>query len=269
MTHDDARVASPSAATGEAPDEESRGVGGEATTAGTQRLATGATSPPQPFGPGEASGGVPPPPTVPHRSAAHAGSARRDPLADHRLVPAPPEAINVDALKENFVKFLRREGLKNTPERHLVLEIVANMEQHFDVDQLCAALHDAHKRVSKATVYRTVELLVKGGFIKRVIYGERQARYEWNYQVKYHEHLICTNCQFIFEFYNPELERLKASIAERLGFRPRDSHVEIRGICRRLERDGHCRYYEMSQQDEALARGANRVIRLPDDVEIG
>lgn len=201
-------------------------------------------------------------------AAGGAGETDDESVLEFNAGPAG-EPINVEALKENFVKFLRREGLKNTPERHLVLEVVANMEQHFDVDHLCAALYEAGKRVSKATVYRTVELLVKGGFIKRVIYGERQARYEWNYQVKYHEHLICTTCHFIFEFYNPELERLKARIAERLGFRPRDSHVEIRGICRRYERDGACRYYDLSRADESIARGANRVIRLPEDVEIG
>jgi Fur family ferric uptake transcriptional regulator len=190
---------------------------------------------------------------------------------DSRAVPlvegGEADEINVELLKENFVKFLRREKLKNTPERHIVLEHAAQMRQHFDVDQLCASLYAADKRVSKATVYRTVELLVKGGFIKRVIYGERQARYEWNYQVKYHEHLICANCEFIFEFYNPELEILKARIADSLGFRPKDSHVEIKGICRRFERDGECRYYTLSRENKDLARRANRVIRLTNDVD--
>lgn len=148
--------------------------------------------------------------------------------------------MNAEILKENFIKFLKREGLKNTPERHVVLETISGLERHFDVDELCAQLFNEGKRVSKATVYRTIELLVKGGFIKRVIYGERQARYEWNYQVKYHEHLICVDCERIFEFYSPELERIKGTIFESLDFRPRDSHVELRGRCRTYERTGAC-----------------------------
>jgi len=204
--------------------------------------------------------------------------ARDDKLSAERADDAMPsnplegssreEGINVELLKENFAKFLKREGLKNTPERHIVLECIARMEEHFDVDRLCAQLYTENSRISKATVYRTVELLVKGGFIKRVIYGERQARYEWNYQVKYHEHLICVNCSFIFEFYNPELERMKGSIAEALGFRPKESLVEIRGICKRYERDGACEYHDLSQKRNELTRGTNRIVRLQGEVAL-
>jgi len=168
--------------------------------------------------------------------------------------------MNVELLKENFAKFLKREGLKNTPERYIVLETISQIEQHFDVDELCARLFNEGKRVSKATVYRTVELLVQGGFIKRVIYGERQARYEWNYQVKYHEHLICTQCERIVEFYSPELERLKGAIADALGFRTRDSHVELRGHCQRYEQTGSCPHYEEGQRDPGGA--SKRITRI-------
>jgi Fur family ferric uptake transcriptional regulator len=173
--------------------------------------------------------------------------------------------MNSDTLKENFIKFLKRQGLKNTPERLQVLEVISSLDHHFDIEELSLILERNKRRVSRATVYRTIELLVKGGFIKRVIYADRQARYEWNYQVKYHEHLICKQCGRILEFYSAEMEKLKGLISEKLGFRPIESHVEIHGNCREFERTGTCPHYEQAGSEPAREE---RIIRIDEAGEI-
>ena len=133
--------------------------------------------------------------------------------------------------KPQFVNYLKERGLKWTPERERVFQEIFTTEGHFEAEDLTYRLRKKGTRVSKATVYRTLPLLVRAGLIKEVIHGEKHHHYEHIQEEKQHDHLICLKCGKILEFKDESLRTIEQKICDKNRFKPEKILVEIFGYC--------------------------------------
>ena len=132
---------------------------------------------------------------------------------------------------EQFEEYLSSRGLKWTPERKVILHEVFSTHEHFEADDLLLRLKKKNIRISRATIYRTLELLVNSRLVKKVSFGESHTHYEHTFGHKHHDHLICLRCGNVLEFTNPNIEHLQVKVCEDYDFEP-DSHcLEIFGLC--------------------------------------
>jgi Fur family transcriptional regulator, ferric uptake regulator len=133
--------------------------------------------------------------------------------------------------QQRFETFLRSRQLKLTGERLELVEEVFGQPHHFDADQLHMALKQKGKAVSRATVYRTLDLLVQCGLVRKSSFGDQHAHYEAVHSNEHHDHLICLNCDAIIEFFRPDLEALQDQICTDFAFKPMHHSHQIFGLC--------------------------------------
>lgn len=136
-------------------------------------------------------------------------------------------------LKPQFLNYIKQQGLKWTPERERVFQEASVMEGHFEAEELAYRLRKKGSRISKATVYRTLPLLVKACLIKEVIHGEKHHHYEHNHEENQHDHLICLKCGKIVEFGEESLREIEEKICRKHEFRPEKVVIEIFGYCKK------------------------------------
>jgi len=132
---------------------------------------------------------------------------------------------------EIFRRFLKSEGLRFTSEREIILNEAFSIHEHFEAEDLVFSIRRHGHRVSKATVYRTLALLVQCGLLREVIFGERHSHYEHVFGHKHHDHLICVNCGKIIEFSDETIERLQKSVCGQYRFELVRHRLEIMGTC--------------------------------------
>lgn len=147
---------------------------------------------------------------------------------------------------DSFKQALRSENLKLTPQRQKIFATIADTDQHWEVDDLMFRLREEHDRISRATIYRTLDILVDYGFVRKVDFGEGRSRYEYCRGKRYHDHMICEECGEIFEFMDENLRKHQDRICEIVGFKPSKHVVQIYGLCSKcqekiatLEQDDH------------------------------
>jgi len=139
---------------------------------------------------------------------------------------------------ERFNTFLQRSGLKVTKERAALVREIFGTRYHFDADELLEKLKTRGVKSSRATVYRTLELLVRSGVVRRVHLGEDHYHYEWVGKGSHHDHLVCTTCGAVIEFHDPELETRQWEICKRNNFQPTFHNLQILGVCQRCQKKG-------------------------------
>jgi Fur family ferric uptake transcriptional regulator len=105
-----------------------------------------------------------------------------------------------------------------TEERRAILGAVLRTRRHFDVDELSSDLRKSGRRVSRATIYRTLDHLVESGLAIRHDFGDNNARYEQAYGRLHHDHMVCIRCGEIEEFENSEIEALQEMVSREHGF---------------------------------------------------
>lgn len=120
--------------------------------------------------------------------------------------------------EEIFRDFLKRGKNRITPERFEVLDAAIDHNGHFGADDLYIKMKNANSRVSRATVYNTLELLAQCELITKRNFGDHINRYESSYKKQTHDHLICIDCGKIIEFSDAKFKKLPASISDELGF---------------------------------------------------
>jgi Fur family ferric uptake transcriptional regulator len=151
---------------------------------------------------------------------------------------------------EIFLRFLKSEGLRFTSEREIILNEAFSIHEHFEAEDLVFSIRRHGHRVSKATVYRTLALLVQSGLLREVIFGERHSHYEHVFGHKHHDHLICLKCGKIIEFSDQTIERLQKSVCGRYRFEPVRHRMEIMGTCE------DCARHRTQNEPECGERGA-------------
>lgn len=135
--------------------------------------------------------------------------------------------------EKDFVGYLRRHDLKLTAERGAILRETLATDGHFEVEELIFRLRGKGSKVSKATVYRTLPLLVGAGLIREVIHGEKHLHYERTHGGGRHGHLVCVKCGRIIEFEDGALSEMEERICEENHFIPNKFLMEIYGRCRK------------------------------------
>jgi Fur family ferric uptake transcriptional regulator len=140
--------------------------------------------------------------------------------------------------EEKFAEYLSSKGLKFTLQRRLVLEEVFSRHGHFEVDDIVLGLKQKGKKVSRASVYRTLPLLTQSGLLREVHSNEKHSHYEHVFGHNHHDHLICVKCGRIFEVEDSQLEEMQDIICNRLSFKPISHKLEITGLCKECQVDG-------------------------------
>src|SRR5688500_4576042 len=114
--------------------------------------------------------------------------------------------------RDQFLQFLRDQGLRVTKERLVLLEEVYTQHGHLDADELLRALHRRGVAISRATVYRNLELLVRCGLVRRYRLRDDRYLYEHVHVGLEHDHLVCTGCGRVVEFLSPAIAALQNEI---------------------------------------------------------
>ena len=139
---------------------------------------------------------------------------------------------------EAFRAYLRDRNLPVTPQRQAIAEVVLESAGHLSADDIERELAVRGVMVGTATVYRTLEVLVRSGLVVERDFGEGFRRYEPARGAPQHEHLICTACGAVIELSDERLERMTTLLAEAKGFLRRRHRLVIEGICAECRRRG-------------------------------
>ena len=141
--------------------------------------------------------------------------------------------IEYEQLLEDFKVLLKKNNLKFTIQREVILETLYNSNEHLTPESLHHLLQDkfSELKIGIATVYRTLSLLEDSNMVTSLSFGAQGKKYELGAK-EHHDHLICTECGSITEFVDEQIEKRQHKIADELGFIMKDHSMQIYGICK-------------------------------------
>jgi Fur family ferric uptake transcriptional regulator len=153
---------------------------------------------------------------------------------------------------------LKPEGGKRSSKREQIVNVFLRQEGHLSADDLVDLIRREDHRISRATVYRTLQWMVEAGIARKVDFGEGRFRFEHSYRQPRHFHLICKSCNRSFEFLSSDIEGLIEEVATARGFSPSQSVVQIYGTCDEC-RTGRHGSMDPGHTDLLFARDALRI----------
>lgn len=134
--------------------------------------------------------------------------------------------------KQQFLDFLTERGARATRERMALFDEIFTHHGHIDAEALLDRLKGSGVKISRATVYRNLDLLVDCGLVYKHRLGRNRYLYEHIHSGQRHDHLVCTGCGRVAEFVSPGIEALQAEICRAHGFDPDIHTLQISSLCR-------------------------------------
>jgi len=148
---------------------------------------------------------------------------------------APPE------IKEKVLAYMEGNGMRITAQRRTIIEAAFSTTDHYTAEELLERARAMDASVSRATIYRTLPVLVQTGLLRELDLGKDQMYYDPNYATHpNHNHLICTDCGKILEFEDHCLDVRESILVKNMGFRPGQVQLRIEGSCEEMQTTGSC-----------------------------
>jgi len=146
-----------------------------------------------------------------------------------------------NTIRTRLDDFVQKKGLRKTSQRDNIVDVIFSSDEHFTPEQLFERLRIAGSSPSRATVYRTLALLLEANLIHEIELGDGQKTYDPNFlEHPNHNHLICIDCGKVLEFEDKHLDLINDCLTRRLGYRPVRQSLRIEAACERLRNGGSC-----------------------------
>ncbi len=156
--------------------------------------------------------------------------------------------------RQIFSEHIQKSGLRHTAQRDLILEMFLKTEEHLTSEDLYWLVQKKDASVGHTTVYRTLKLLTEAGLAREVRFGDGKTYYEHHFGHDHHDHMICTECGKVIEFFSEKLEAAQDAMSEKYNFMPTHHSLRIWGHCEECQK--------VVKESQNAATGAQPRVRV-------